>query len=125
MVPTTVAAAPQMVLAMTEAKGAEMRRAAPGPVGGPVRPERVKAKWESQQAVDARLERVGAELRGRTQQHGGRPQQQPRRHVLVAHLCRRGRKILPAVDSLSAIFSKVANKATRSVAVQRKITLRR
>ena len=75
-----VAAAPQMVLAMTDASSAEVRRAAP--VGAPVRQERVKAKWETQQAVDARLERVGAELRGRPQQNGGRSQEQPRRPSL-------------------------------------------
>ena len=70
----------QVVLAVTEAPHAEVRRVAQPE--GPVRPVRTKAKWESQQTVEARLARVGAELSGRQHQDSVRQQEQQRRRSL-------------------------------------------
>ena len=70
----------QVVLAVTEAPLAEVRRVAQP--DGPVRPVRNKAKWESQQTVEARLTRVGAELSGRQHQDSVRQPEQQRRRSL-------------------------------------------
>jgi hypothetical protein len=69
-----------VVLAVTAAPQAEVRR--PAQPDAPGRTVRSKAKWESQQTVDARLARVGAELRGRQQQDSSRQQDQQRRPSL-------------------------------------------
>ena len=78
--PPAPGAGHQVVLAVTEAPQAEVRRAAQPDTPG--RTVRGKAKWESQQTVEARLTRVGAELRGRPQQDSGRQQDQQRRPSL-------------------------------------------
>ena len=69
-----------VVLAVTAAPQADVRRAAQ--TDAPGRTVHSKAKWESQPTVEARLKRVGAELRGRQQQDSGRQEDQQRRSSL-------------------------------------------